>query len=78
MATKALEDALHRVDSWPEHAQEALAELALEIDREIREGKYYATAAELEGIDRGLKAADEGRIVDQAQIDALIEKHRPK
>lgn len=77
MTAKALKDALDRAKTWPEHAQDTLAELALEIDRELRAGTYEATAAELEGIDRGLKSANEGRVVDQARIDGLIEKHRP-
>jgi hypothetical protein len=31
MTAKTLKDALHRVEAWPEHAQEMLAELALKI-----------------------------------------------
>lgn len=43
--TKTLKDALHRVEAWPEHAQDMLAEFALQIDQELREGKYHATPA---------------------------------
>jgi predicted transcriptional regulator len=77
MTAKTLKDVLHRVETWPEHAQDMLAELALEIDQELREGKYHATPAELAGIDRGLKAAREGRFATDAQVEAVIAKHRP-
>lgn len=77
MTAKALKDALQRVEAWPEHAQDMLAELALEIDKELRAGQVHATPEELEGIDRGLKAAREGRLVSQEKIEALLVKHRP-
>ncbi len=47
MTAKTLKNALQRVEAWPEHAQDLLAELALEIDQELREGKYHATPAGL-------------------------------
>ena len=65
------------METWPEHAQDMLAELALEIDQELREGKYHATPPELVGIDRGLKAAREGRFATDEQVEAVIAKHRP-
>lgn len=77
MTAKALKDTLLRVETWPEHAQDMLAEFALEIDLEMREGKYHATPAELAGIDRGLKAAREGRFATDEQVEAVIAKHRP-
>jgi predicted transcriptional regulator len=76
MTAKALKDALKRVESWPDHAQDMLAELALEIDRELSQGKYQATPAELAGIDRGLKAANEGRFATDEQVDAVLAKYR--
>lgn len=78
MTAKALKEALRRVETWPDHAQDMLAELALEIDLELREGKYHATPAELAGIDRGLKAAAEGRFATEEEVEAVIAKHRPK
>ncbi|HXD44165.1 MAG TPA: hypothetical protein VN655_03440 [Pseudolabrys sp.] len=77
MTAKALKEALRRVETWPDHAQDALAELALEIDQELHEGKYHATAAELAGIERGLKAANEGRFATDEEVEAVIAKHRP-
>ena len=77
MTAKTLKNALQRVEAWPEHAQDMLAELALEIDQELREGNIFATPAELAGIDRGLKAAREGRFATDDQVEAVIAKHRP-
>lgn len=77
MTCKALKDALERVETWPEHVQDMLAELALEIDQELRERKYVATPAELAGIDRGLKAAREGRFASDNEVESVIAKYRP-
>ena len=72
-----LRDVLQRAESWPEAAQAELAQLALEIDAELGAGKYSATPQELAGIDRGLKAAEEGRFATERQVDDLFRKHRP-
>jgi len=78
MTAKLLQDALRRVESWPESAQLELAEIALEIDAGIGAGTYQATARELEGIDRGLKAAREGRFATDEQVRRVLEKSRPE
>ena len=54
-----------------------LARIALEIDAGLGGGKYQATPAELAGIYRGLKAADEGRFATADQVGRVFEKHRP-
>ncbi|MGP0092511.1 MAG: hypothetical protein ACLPKB_21500 [Xanthobacteraceae bacterium] len=76
MTAKALKEALRRVETWPEEAQEELAEIALEIDEGLKGGLYRATAEELEGIDRGLKAAREGRFATDEEVEAILAKHR--
>lgn len=76
MTAKALADALRRVETWPQEAQEELAEIALEIDASLKGEKYHATAEELAGIDRGLKAAREGRFATDEEVDAVFAKHR--
>jgi predicted transcriptional regulator len=76
MTVKALKEALRRVESWPHAAQEELAEIALEIDAGLKGETYHATAEELAGIDRGLKAAREGRFATQEEVDAVLAKHR--
>ena len=78
MTANALKDALRLVEAWPEHAQTALAELAVEMDQEIRQGKYKATQAELAGIDRGTRAADAGRLLTVEDLNTVIARHRPK
>jgi hypothetical protein len=77
MTAKKLKDALQRVEAWPEAAQVELAELALEIDAESGIGIYKPTPAELKGIDRGLKAARDGRIATGDRVEELFKKHRP-
>jgi len=76
MTAKALKDALKRVEAWPDHAQDMLAELALAIDQDLRSGKYRATPTELAGIDRGIKAADEGRFATDEEVEAVLAKYR--
>jgi predicted transcriptional regulator len=76
MQSKALTEAMRRTESWPESAQEELAEIALEIDARVRGGRYHATPEELAGIDRGLKAAQEGRFATDQQVEAVFAKHR--
>lgn len=77
MTVKNVKDVLQRVEVWPEAAQAELAEIALEIDAEIGAGGYEATPAEFDGIDRGLKAAQEGRFATSGQVEELFRKHRP-
>jgi predicted transcriptional regulator len=76
MASKALKEAMRRIESWPEAAQDELAEIALEIDARIKGGQYHATPEELAGIDRGLEAAREGRFATDQQVEAMFAKHR--
>jgi hypothetical protein len=45
---------LERVPTWPENRQQALAEIALEIEAELAGTKYDATPDELMAIDDGL------------------------
>jgi predicted transcriptional regulator len=77
MTAKKLKEVLARAERWPEAAQAELAELVLKIDAELGAGAYQATNAELDGIDRGLKAASEGRFATSNQVDDLFRKHRP-
>lgn len=76
MTAKALEEAMRRVESWPQDAQEELAEIALEIDARLKGGKYHATPHELAGIDRGIEAAREGRLAMDAEVETVFAKRR--
>ena len=76
MTIKVLQDVIERAETWPNEAQEELAAIALEIDASVRGGVYHATKEELEGIDRGLRAAREGRFATDAEVEAVFAKHR--
>jgi len=76
MKTKQLTEVLERVESWPAHAQDELAEIAREIDESLTSGDYEPNKAELAGIDRGLKAAAEGRFATREQVDTALAKLR--
>ena len=77
MTAKILRDVLERVEKWPEEAQTELAQIALEIDAGLGTGFYHATPKELAGIDRGLKAAREGRFATDDQVSRTFKKYRP-
>jgi hypothetical protein len=47
MTSKALKEAIQRAETWPDEAQEQLAEIAFEIDAELKGGVYHATPEEL-------------------------------
>ncbi len=76
MTAKVLKDVLERVETWPEEAQAELAEIALEMDAGLAGGVYHATPEEIGGIDRGLKAARDGRFVTDKEVEAVLAKHR--
>jgi predicted transcriptional regulator len=61
MTTRTLSDAMKRVEAWPAEAREELACIALEIDAALNGGEYHPTQEELAGIDRGLRATEQGR-----------------
>jgi hypothetical protein len=76
MKTKKLTEVLERVEAWPPHVQNELAEFALELDAEFKDGEYQPTPEELAGIDRGLRAAAEGRFATDQQVEAVFAKFR--
>ena len=70
-----LKNLLSRVTHWSEEDQEELAQVALEIEAR-QHGVYHATPEELEGIDRGLRAAAEGRFATDEEVEAAFAKFR--
>jgi hypothetical protein len=76
MTAKALKDVMERVESWPKEAQEELAEIAREMEAGLLGGTYHASAEELAGIDRGLKAARDGKFASEEDVEAVFAKHR--
>jgi len=76
MKTKKLTEVLERVEAWPPHIQNELAEFALELDAGFKDGEYEPAPEELAGIDRGLCAAEEGRFATDSQVEAAFAKFR--
>jgi hypothetical protein len=76
MKTKKLNEALERVEAWPPDIQNELAEFALDLDAGFKGGEYEPTPEELAGIDRGLRAAAEGRFASDPEVEAVLAKFR--
>jgi hypothetical protein len=70
--TKRLTDVLERVENWPAEWQEQLADIAYDIDGQIKDGVYYPTPEELEGIDRGLR----DRLATDEEVEQAFAKFR--
>ncbi|QWG21462.1 hypothetical protein KMZ93_15725 [Bradyrhizobium sediminis] len=78
MKTKKLTEILERVEAWPPHIQDELAEFALELDAGLKDGEYQPTPEELASIDRGLRVAAEGRFASEQQVEAVFAKFHGK
>ncbi len=76
MKSKQLAEVLERVERWPAQAQDELAEIARDIEESLNKGDYEPSEAEIAGIDRGLKAAAEGRFATDEQVDAALARLR--
>ena len=76
MMTKVWVELLQRVQSWPEDAQDALAQVASEIQAELNKTGYRATPSELEGVDRGLRDSAVANFATQEQVEAVFAKYR--
>jgi predicted transcriptional regulator len=71
-----LNEALERIETWPAEAQNRLAEIALDIDAGLKDVVYEPSADEIEGIDRGLHDAAEGRFASDEEVEAAFAKFR--
>jgi predicted transcriptional regulator len=76
MKSKRLTEILERIEAWPAHAQDELAEIARDIDAGLKGEVYEATPEELAGIDRGLRDAAEGRFATDDEVEAAFAKFR--
>jgi predicted transcriptional regulator len=76
MKTQLLNRALERIETWPAEAQDRLAEIALDIDAGLKDVVYEPSADEIEGIDRGLRDAAEGRFASDEEVEAAFAKFR--
>jgi hypothetical protein len=73
----AIKTLLEHVASWPQEDQEELADYAREIEARLA-GLYRLSAAEREGIERGLKAMREGRFASDERIAAIFDRARSR
>jgi predicted transcriptional regulator len=76
MKSRQLAEVLERVERWPARAQDELAEIARDIEASLNKGGYEPNEAELAGIDRGLRAAAEGRFATDEQVEAALARVR--
>ena len=76
MTKKALDEVIERAKSWPDEAQQELAAIARELDAGVRGDVYYPTEDEIAGIERGLRAAEEGRFATKQEVEAVFAKYR--
>jgi hypothetical protein len=72
MTAKALQEVLQRVETWPEEAQEDLAQIAREIDAQLAGRTYHPTAEELATLDE----AERSGIASEEEIEAAFESFR--
>jgi hypothetical protein len=72
MTAKALKEVLQRVETWPEAAQEELAQIAREIDAQLAGGVYHATAEELAALDD----AERSGIASEEEVEAAFKTFR--
>lgn len=77
MATRnTFKEVIKRAETWPDEAQEQLAEIALEIEAGLETGFYQPTPEELAGIDLGLKDARQGRFASDEEVREAFAKFR--
>jgi hypothetical protein len=72
MSRPDLKALLERVSTWPEERQRQLAELALEIEAEMSDSAYNASAEELQAIDEGLA----GEVASREEVEAAFASFR--
>jgi hypothetical protein len=74
---KKLKELIQRAEHWPEPAQEELAQLGEEIEKELRGGEYEATHEELRAIDEAIAEIERGDVATEAEVRAAFAKFRP-
>ena len=72
MMTKALKDAMERVETWPEDAREEFVAMTLEIDATLSGDVYHATEQELQTIDE----ADRSGVASEKEVVAAFRAFR--
>jgi hypothetical protein len=73
---RRLKEVMERAQTWPEEAQEELADIALQIEGELSGGDYHATPDELEPIDEALEQVAGGDIATDEDVEAAFRTFR--
>jgi hypothetical protein len=71
-----LRELVRRAEHWPEQAQEELAELGAEIEKDLRGEAYEATREELRAIDEAISEIERGELATDAEVRAAFAKFR--
>ena len=72
MTAKALREVLQRVETWPEEAQEDLAQIAREIDAQLAGRAYHAPAEELAALDE----AERSGLAGEEEVEEAFKSFR--
>ena len=76
MSTSDLKNLLERVQIWPEEARDELVAVANQIERELRNSEYMATADELRIVDAAMASLDAGEIATNSEVAAAFARFR--
>jgi predicted transcriptional regulator len=71
---KRLETLLERVSTWPEEAQDELAQIIIEIEQQ-RLDVYHLSDEERAAVEEGLAQADRGEFVSDEEMAAFFKRH---
>ncbi len=74
--TRLLEEVISKIRELPEAEQDMAAELVRCPETELQGGVYRATPEELAGVDRGLRAATEGRFARDHEVEETFARSR--
>jgi predicted transcriptional regulator len=70
-----LKELLARVETWPTAVQEKAAASLDAVEQEYL-AAYELSQADLQAVDRGLRAAEEGRFAADAEVEAVFARYR--
>ena len=70
--TSKLKDVLERVGTWPQEAQDELAEIALEIEAGFKGGTYHASPEELKAIDEAMASG----VASEEEVESAFRTFR--
>jgi hypothetical protein len=72
--TKRLKQIIERVETWPEEAQDEVAELLLALEEE-RANPLSLTKEDIEAIERGLEDVRLGRFASDEAVREMFDRY---